>query len=94
VRSAWTAKTRGLMVATPSNPVGTSVPPSELAAICDCARQHGAWRIIDEIYLNLSYGKSDRRPRQSVLSIDSNAAAYAAQACYEIAGRFGILIWP
>ena len=88
VRSAWTAKTRGLMVATPSNPVGTSVPPSELAAICDCARQHGAWRIIDEIYLNLSYGKPDGRPLQSVLSIDSNAIVINSFSKY-----FGMTGW-
>ena len=54
VQRHWSARTRGLMIATPSNPTGTSVPPAELAAICDWARAHGAWRIVDEIYLNLS----------------------------------------
>ncbi len=54
VQRHWSARTKGLMVATPSNPTGTSVPPAELAAICDWARAHGAWRIVDEIYLNLA----------------------------------------
>jgi aspartate/methionine/tyrosine aminotransferase len=54
VQRHWSARTRGLMIATPSNPTGTSVPPTELAAICQWARAHNAWRIVDEIYLNLS----------------------------------------
>src|SRR5690606_4478741 len=54
VQAHWGPATRGLMIATPSNPTGTSVPPAELAAICEWARTHGAWRIVDEIYLNLS----------------------------------------
>ena len=54
VQRHWSARTKGLMVATPSNPTGTSVPPAELAAICEWARAHGAWRIVDEIYLNLA----------------------------------------
>jgi len=59
VQRHWRARTRGLMIATPSNPTGTSVPPAELAAICDWARAHGAWRIVDEIYLNLSDADAD-----------------------------------
>lgn len=54
VEQAWTESTSALMVATPSNPTGTSVPFDELTAICEFARERGAWRIIDEIYLNLS----------------------------------------
>ena len=54
VRSSWTDSTRGIMIATPSNPTGTSVPADELAAICRLARERGAWRIVDEIYLDLS----------------------------------------
>lgn len=56
VRANWTGRTKGLMIATPSNPTGTSVPPDELRAICAWARERGAWRIVDEIYLGLTYG--------------------------------------
>src|SRR5690606_20428215 len=38
VREHWTAATRGLLVATPSNPTGTSIPTAELAGICQWAR--------------------------------------------------------
>ncbi|MFE2444680.1 aminotransferase class I/II-fold pyridoxal phosphate-dependent enzyme [Streptomyces sp. NPDC059426] len=45
VRSHWTDRTRGIMIASPSNPTGTSVPADELAAVCDMARERGAWRV-------------------------------------------------
>ena len=54
VRSHWTDRTRGIMIATPSNPTGTSVPADELGAICGLAREREAWRIVDEIYLSLA----------------------------------------
>ncbi|WP_234343161.1 aminotransferase class I/II-fold pyridoxal phosphate-dependent enzyme [Streptomyces fulvoviolaceus] len=73
VRSNWTDRTRGVMVATPSNPTGTAVPADELAAICDFARERGAWRIVDEIYLNLSDHDAQGRPPRSVLSYDPDA---------------------
>ncbi|MEU4693909.1 pyridoxal phosphate-dependent aminotransferase [Actinoplanes sp. NPDC023714] len=56
VRDQWTARTAGVMIATPSNPTGTSIPAGELKAICDLARERGGWRIVDEIYLDLSDG--------------------------------------
>ena len=68
VKAHWSAHTRGLMVASPSNPTGTSVPPAELAAICEWARSHGAWRIIDEIYLNLGDRDAQGRAPQSALA--------------------------
>ncbi len=49
VRAHWSARTRGLMIATPSNPTGTSAPPAQLRAMCDFARERGAWRVVDEI---------------------------------------------
>ncbi|MEP0494942.1 MAG: aminotransferase class I/II-fold pyridoxal phosphate-dependent enzyme, partial [Paraglaciecola sp.] len=68
----WQTDTQGVMLATPSNPTGTAVAIDELAAMCDFARKKGAWRIIDEIYLNLHHGPSDSQPA-SVLSVDDQA---------------------
>lgn len=45
-----------VMVGTPSNPTGTTVPPPTLSRIIKEARAHGAWPIIDEIYNGLVYG--------------------------------------
>lgn len=63
VRTSWTDRTRGLMIATPSNPTGTSVPAAELAALCALAREREAWRLVDEIYLDLSDPDAAGRPR-------------------------------
>jgi aspartate/methionine/tyrosine aminotransferase len=88
VQRHWSPRTRGLMVATPSNPTGTSVPPAELAAICDWARAHGAWRIVDEIYLNLSDAQPDGTPAPTVLASDPGACVINSFSKY-----FGMTGW-
>ncbi|WP_443072528.1 pyridoxal phosphate-dependent aminotransferase [Streptomyces sp. NBC_01485] len=88
VRSHWTDATRGVMVASPSNPTGTSVPTDELAAICDLARERGAWRIVDEIYLDLSDHDDRGRPPRSALSFDPDAVVINSFSKY-----FGMTGW-
>jgi len=88
VQRHWSPRTRGLMVATPSNPTGTSVPAAELTAICDWARAHGAWRIVDEIYLNLSDAQADGRPAPTVLATDPGACVINSFSKY-----FGMTGW-
>lgn len=51
----WTSKTRGVIVASPSNPTGTIIPASELRAIASWVSQHGGFLIVDEIYQSLVY---------------------------------------
>ena len=46
----------GLIVASPSNPTGTVLPPGELAAITGWCSSHGVQLISDEIYHGISYG--------------------------------------
>ena len=55
VRAAWTAHTRGVLLASPSNPTGTSIEPAEMARIVAAVRERGGFTIIDEIYLALSF---------------------------------------
>ena len=55
VEAAWGEKTRGVLLASPSNPTGTSIAPDELRAIHQVVRAKGGLAIIDEIYLGLSY---------------------------------------
>lgn len=88
VRSCWTDNTRGIMIATPSNPTGTSVPADELAAICDFARERGAWRIVDEIYLNLGDHDDHGLPPRSALSVDPEAIVINSFSKY-----FGMTGW-
>lgn len=88
VRENWTEQTCGLMIATPSNPTGTSVLPAELQRICEWARSHDAWRIVDEIYLNLGDPDKDGRPPQTVLSFDQEAVVINSFSKY-----FGMTGW-
>ncbi|MGB4924938.1 MAG: pyridoxal phosphate-dependent aminotransferase, partial [Giesbergeria sp.] len=55
VRAAWGKKTRGVLLASPSNPTGTSIAPEELRRIHGVVQAHGGITLIDEIYLGLSY---------------------------------------
>jgi len=55
VKAAWTAKTRGVLLASPSNPTGTSIAPEELQRIHEFVHSQGGITLIDEIYLGLSY---------------------------------------
>ena len=55
VRAQWRPETRGVLLATPSNPTGTSIAPTELARIVDVVRGKGGVCIVDEIYQGLSY---------------------------------------
>jgi aspartate/methionine/tyrosine aminotransferase len=55
VTAHWTAATRGVLLASPSNPTGTSIAHPEMAAIAQTVRARGGVTIVDEIYLGLSY---------------------------------------
>jgi aspartate/methionine/tyrosine aminotransferase len=55
VAAAWGAHTRGVMLASPSNPTGTSIHPEELRRIHDVVMERGGITLVDEIYLGLSY---------------------------------------
>ncbi|MFD1711325.1 pyridoxal phosphate-dependent aminotransferase [Ottowia sp. GY511] len=55
VADAWGARTRGVMLASPSNPTGTSIHPDELRRIHDVVTERGGITLVDEIYLGLSY---------------------------------------
>lgn len=88
VAAAWSDKTAAVMIASPSNPAGTSVPFDELDAICAYARERGAWRIVDEIYLNLADPQLDGTPARSVLSVDPDAIVINSFSKY-----FGMTGW-
>jgi aspartate/methionine/tyrosine aminotransferase len=60
VRSAWGPRTRGVIIASPSNPTGTCIEPDQLAAIVETVRERGGITIVDEIYLGLSHGQRHR----------------------------------
>lgn len=55
VAANWGPATRGVLLASPSNPTGTSIAAGEMAAIAEVVRQRSGVSIVDEIYLGLSY---------------------------------------
>ena len=55
VRAHWGRSTRGVLLASPSNPTGTSIPREELRAIVDAVRTLGGFVVVDEIYQGLVY---------------------------------------
>jgi aspartate/methionine/tyrosine aminotransferase len=75
VGAHWGPQTRGVLLASPSNPTGTSIAPAEMAAIAQAVQARGGVTIIDEIYLGLSYdeafGHSALRLGEHIISINS-----------------------
>lgn len=56
VADAWTARTRGLMVASPANPTGTLLSQAEIIALHEAVTARSGILIVDEIYQGLNYG--------------------------------------
>ncbi len=75
VAAHWGPATRGVLLASPSNPTGTSIAAAEMAAIVQAVRACGGVTIVDEIYLGLSYdeayGHSALALGDDVISINS-----------------------
>ena len=69
VQAAWTDKTRGVLLASPSNPTGTSIAPAEFLCIHEVVQSRGGVTMIDEIYLGLSY---EEEFGHTALAIDEN----------------------
>jgi aspartate/methionine/tyrosine aminotransferase len=63
VRQHWGPRTRGVLIGSPSNPTGTTIPHEELSAIHDVVRERGGVLLVDEIYHRLTYG---HRPPSAV----------------------------
>jgi aspartate/methionine/tyrosine aminotransferase len=75
VQAHWGPRTRGVLLASPSNPTGTSIHPQELRRIHEFVRAKGGITLVDEIYLGLSYdatfGHSALAVDDQVISINS-----------------------
>lgn len=75
VEAAWGERTRGVLLASPSNPTGTSIHPSEMRAIAELVRRQQGVTVVDEIYLGLSfddtYGHSALALGDDIVTINS-----------------------
>lgn len=88
----WAPGTRGVLIASPSNPTGTVVPRDEMRRIAATVAARGGELIVDEIYLGLTYGA---RPR-SVLDFADDAFVVSSFSKYfNMTGwRLGWLVAP
>jgi aspartate/methionine/tyrosine aminotransferase len=92
VREHWSEATRGVLLASPSNPTGTSIAHDELARIVATVRKQGGFAIVDEIYQGLTY---DEAP-YSALSLGEDVVVINSFSKYfNMTGwRLGWLVVP
>jgi aspartate/methionine/tyrosine aminotransferase len=93
VEAAWGERTRGVLLASPSNPTGTSIAPDELRRIHEVVTRRGGVTLVDEIYLGLSH---DERYGQSALALDDQVISINSFSKYfNMTGwRLGWLVVP
>jgi aspartate/methionine/tyrosine aminotransferase len=88
----WRDPTRGVLIASPSNPTGTTVPHDEMREIAAVVARRGGTLIVDEIYLGLTYGEAPR----SVLEFAHDAFVVSSFSKYfNMTGwRLGWIVAP
>ncbi|WP_186021292.1 pyridoxal phosphate-dependent aminotransferase [Burkholderia gladioli] len=92
VRERWGERTRGVLLASPSNPTGTSLAPDELGRILQAVRERGGFAIIDEIYQGLSY---DGPPVSALSFSDEVITVNSFSKYFNMTGwRLGWLVVP
>ena len=92
VREHWGAATRGVLLASPSNPTGTSIAHDELAKIVSTVREKGGFTIVDEIYQGLTY---DEAPYSALSLGDDVIVINSFSKYFNMTGwRLGWLVVP
>ena len=93
VRANWNDRTRGVLLASPSNPTGTSIHPEELRRIHGFVQSKGGLTVLDEIYLGLSH---DETFGHTGLAIDDNVISINSFSKYfNMTGwRLGWIVAP
>lgn len=92
VRDHWTPATQGVLIASPSNPTGTSIAHDELAEILAEVRSRQGFSIVDEIYLGLSY---EGQPRSALTLDDDIIVINSFSKYFHMTGwRLGWMIVP
>ena len=88
----WSEKTVAALVASPSNPTGTVLEPSEIAELAMICRQRNRALIVDEIYQGLVYD----RPHETALSVaDDIFVVNSFSKFFQMTGwRLGWLVAP
>ena len=89
-----TARTRVIIVNSPSNPLGVVFDEHQLRVLLDFARRHDLWVLSDEVYEYFTYGA----PHVSISSLDSDDrvfSVFSLSKTYAMTGaRIGYLVTP
>lgn len=92
VADHWTDATQGVLVASPSNPTGTSIDHGELTQLLAQVRARNGFAIVDEIYLGLSY---EGQPRSALTLDDDIIVINSFSKYFHMTGwRLGWMIVP
>ena len=92
VESYWGPNTSGVLLASPSNPTGTSIAANELARIVEVVRAKGGFTLVDEIYQGLSY---DSSPESALALGDDVIVINSFSKYFNMTGwRLGWLVVP
>lgn len=88
----WSEHCKGVLLASPSNPTGTSIAADELGKIIAAVKARHGFTIVDEIYQGLSYDT----PAFSALSLDDDVIVINSFSKYfNMTGwRLGWLVVP
>ncbi|MEO7494575.1 MAG: pyridoxal phosphate-dependent aminotransferase [Massilia sp.] len=92
IARCWNPRSRGVVVASPSNPTGTSMTAPQMRDMLAAVRERGGFAIVDEIYQGLSYD----HPPMSALSFDDDVITVNSFSKYfNMTGwRLGWLVVP
>ena len=92
IERAWTDDSAGVLLASPSNPTGTSIEPDALAAIVEAVGTRSGFVLVDEIYQGLNYDQ----PLTTALALGSDAIVISSFSKYfSMTGwRLGWLVVP
>jgi aspartate/methionine/tyrosine aminotransferase len=93
VQDHWNERSRGVLLASPSNPTGTSMPAREMGQLYQWVTQQGGITLVDEIYLGLSF---DAAYGQTALALDDGVISINSFSKYfNMTGwRLGWLVVP
>jgi aspartate/methionine/tyrosine aminotransferase len=90
--AAWGERTRGVLVASPSNPTGTSMTPQQAQELLATVRARGGFAVVDEIYQGLSY---DGKPVTALSFGDDVITVNSFSKYFSMTGwRLGWLVVP
>jgi aspartate/methionine/tyrosine aminotransferase len=90
--AAWSPRTAGVLLASPSNPTGTSIDEAVLRPLIDAVHARDGFVLVDEIYQGLSY---DHEPRTALALSDRVVVINSFSKYFSMTGwRLGWLVVP